>query len=337
MTHLCYTLEEASQRLNLSETVLVRLSQYFKVPQSAYEEAGYLSFKGDLSFSDQDIEFFRQVRERLLAGESLEEVKARIRYGHVSVPPAAPVAPAPAGPAPSVSRPALPAAQPAAPREVNPSPPAAMTAPLREVVDRAPFEEAARQSFDRYKQNHRYGLGRVFENMLKEVGVSREAKKKPFPAIKPLKSKAAESPEWEASPPASLPLPEPIGSSGMSGPETEAPRDSLLPFRPLRKQRTAAPPTQVSSPAVPAEKASMPQTSRPTSRPMRPPVPAEPAPQPASAPVFTEQRLEHSWDEIVGQSAHQPRALNNRLKDAAAHIRERALSQNQSRLRQKPL
>ena len=35
MTHLCYTLEEAAERLNLSETVLVRLSQYFKVPKAA--------------------------------------------------------------------------------------------------------------------------------------------------------------------------------------------------------------------------------------------------------------------------------------------------------------
>src|SRR4051794_19897343 len=79
MTHLCYTLEETADRLNLSETVLVRLSQYFKVPKSAYEDIGYLSFKGDLAFSDQDIAFFRQVKERLLAGENLEEVKGRMR------------------------------------------------------------------------------------------------------------------------------------------------------------------------------------------------------------------------------------------------------------------
>ncbi len=335
MTHLCYTLEEASERLNLSETMLVRLSQYFKVPQSAYEEAGYLSFKGDLSFSDQDIEFFRQVRERLLAGESLEEVKARIRYEHVTVPPTAPprspAASTPAEPAGPVARPAVPASQPvtpvvpASPRpDETPRATAPMTAPLREVVDRAPFEEAARQSFDRYKQNHRYGLGRVFENMLKEVGVSREARKKPFPAIKPLKSKAPEEPEWGASPP-SVPsaAEEPGPVPAMAPPDPGPPPDALLPFRALRKQRTATrPPMSRPAPSAtpPVEKA-----------------PPEQPPQPVSAPVFTEQRLEHSWDDIVGQSAHQPRALNNRLKDAAALIRERALSQNQSRLRQKPL
>ena len=86
MTHLCYTLDEAGKRLDMSETVLVRLSQFFKVPENAYEAAGYLSFKGDLLFSDQDIAFFRQVKERLLAGESLNDVKSRIRPDAIAAP-----------------------------------------------------------------------------------------------------------------------------------------------------------------------------------------------------------------------------------------------------------
>lgn len=48
---------------------------------------------------------------------------------------------------------------------------------MREIQDRQPYEKAAKQSFERYKSVHRTGLGRVFENMLKEVGVTRSEKK----------------------------------------------------------------------------------------------------------------------------------------------------------------
>ena len=250
MTHLCYTLDEAAERLNLSETVLVRLSQYFKVPQDAYEEIGTMSFKGDLGFSDQDLAFFRQVREHLLEGESLEEVKARIRYEHI---PAA--APQPPVQAQTYETPRTIDAQPidAQPVNVQPSQPAraaqqapmpqparpaanttGMSSPIREVIDRAPFEKAAQQNLAKYKESQRFGIGRVFENMLKEV-------QKPATMMQPLRmikeSFQNRSTGFNASP---QPAPQ-----SFAGPtynpddlDTEAvDRDSLLPFRPIRRNR----------------------------------------------------------------------------------------------------
>ncbi|MBY0403579.1 MAG: hypothetical protein K2X66_06740 [Cyanobacteria bacterium] len=85
MTELCYSLETAAEKLGVSETVLVRLSQYFKFPAHAYGDEGYLSFKGELTFSEQDLRFFRMVRERLLDGESLEEVKGNQKPRYLSI------------------------------------------------------------------------------------------------------------------------------------------------------------------------------------------------------------------------------------------------------------
>jgi hypothetical protein len=213
MTHLCYTLEEAAGRLNLSETVLVRLSQYFKVPRAAYEEAGYLSFKGDLVFSDQDIAFFRQVRERLLAGESLEEVKSRIRHEDAL-----------AGNSRREAAPPSRSAGAASPLPGEDSGRSAASEPgafplmgaLREIADRTPYEKAAEKSFERYKSMHRTGLGRVFENMLKEVGgMANKRASKPQP--KPMRAKAAEPVEENLS--GSRPVRE----------------DAILPFKSLRQ------------------------------------------------------------------------------------------------------
>ncbi|MBX2861391.1 MAG: hypothetical protein KTR14_09150, partial [Vampirovibrio sp.] len=81
MNSICYSLTEAAQRLEISETILVRLSQYFKVPEDGYDEEGYLSFKGDLLFMDDDLAFFRRVHEQLLAGKSLEAIKATVQPG----------------------------------------------------------------------------------------------------------------------------------------------------------------------------------------------------------------------------------------------------------------
>jgi hypothetical protein len=214
MTHLCYTLEEAAGRLNLSETVLVRLSQYFKVPKAAYEEVGYLSFKGDLVFSDQDIVFFRQVKERLLAGESLDEVKSRIRHEDVLAGTSRRDTAAP----PRGVGIAMPSAAPHVGGLAQPMAAASENFPLmgamREIVDRTPYEKAAEKSFERYKSMHRTGLGRVFENMMKEVG-GMANKRSPKPQPKPMRSKVAESSEE------SLP---------------GAPReDAILPFKSLRQ------------------------------------------------------------------------------------------------------
>ncbi len=78
MTDLIYSLEETAQKLGMSETVLVRLSQYFRIPQVAYEKEGYLSFKGELFFTYQDLVFFRQVHDRIVDGDSLSDIKAQI-------------------------------------------------------------------------------------------------------------------------------------------------------------------------------------------------------------------------------------------------------------------
>lgn len=80
MTQLCYSIEEAAKMVDMSEPVLVRLSQFFKVPESGYEDVGYLSFKGDLVFTDADIHFFKQVKERILQGETIETIRDRIRF-----------------------------------------------------------------------------------------------------------------------------------------------------------------------------------------------------------------------------------------------------------------
>ncbi len=208
MTHLCYTLEEAAQKLNMSETVLVRLSQYFKVPATAYESVGYLSFKGDLSFSDQDISFFRQVKERLLDGESLEEVKQRIRAeGGVESTPEFQsvlrggelerVQPEQAtqhinatgfnaeGASTEISenlrrKPTKEPVSGAAPS--SPS-------PMLELQNELPLKTQAEKDFQRYKGQHHAASSKVFQKMLKEVGPT-TAREPMFPTFKPVRPKA---------------------------------------------------------------------------------------------------------------------------------------------------
>lgn len=80
MTQLCYSIQEAANIIDMSEPVLVRLSQFFKVPENAYEDTGYLSFKGDLVFNDDDIHFFKQVKNRILQGETIETIRDRIQF-----------------------------------------------------------------------------------------------------------------------------------------------------------------------------------------------------------------------------------------------------------------
>lgn len=167
MTQLCYTLDEAAQALGLSETILVRLSQYFKIPAAAYDNVGYLSFKGDLVFMDADLQFFRQVKERLVTGESLEEVKQRIQS---QIPLNTALNPTPIN----------------GPQAVSGNP--ASSIELNEIEDTTPYKKAAEQSFERYKHtHHRSGLSRVFENMMKEVGSGQ--KKTATPQAKPMRNK----------------------------------------------------------------------------------------------------------------------------------------------------
>lgn len=195
MTHLCYTLEEAAEKLKLSETVLVRLSQYFKVPKAAYEEVGYLSFKGDLAFSEQDIAFFRQAKDHLVTGESLDDVKKRMHQASVAQPPQWTETPQPAS---SVHQHQAASGVPEAyAKEAESDPGLGSASPIREIQDRKPYEKAAEQSFERYKSMHRNGLTKVFSNMLKEVGVSASKKRSDAsltPGFRPLRDKQADKP-----------------------------------------------------------------------------------------------------------------------------------------------
>ncbi len=164
MTHVCYSLQEAADKLKLTETVLVRLSQYFKMPRSAYEASGYLSFKGDLAFAEPDLQFFVRVKERLLMGDTLEMVKRHVdSLGAVGQSMASVVPGNAAGDS---------GAQATANAGVPAMPSKMLDAPMREIQDRQPYEKAAEVSFERYKSVHRTGLGRVFESMLKEVGAT---------------------------------------------------------------------------------------------------------------------------------------------------------------------
>jgi hypothetical protein len=333
MTHLCYTLEETADRLNLSETVLVRLSQYFKVPKSAYEDIGYLSFKGDLAFSDQDIAFLRQVKERLLAGENLEEVKGRMRIEplealplrqpdsaaiqHATHASAANDATANAISAPeSTTTVAIPAALataaiPAALQESslppmtagdgNPEPyssrqerpqaalhPASTTshenapvpsdAPtpssslptgmegLLEVENSQSFQKAAEQSFERYKSQHRTGIGKIFEKMLKDVGNTASKQKATLAGLRSSRSHVGTHPNL-----------------------TEKKRHG---------------------------KASV--SEHPFSGAAEPDL----ANNPFAAGEF-------DWEAIISQATHQPRVLNSQLKNAALLLRKNALQQTE--------
>jgi hypothetical protein len=188
MIHLCYTLEEASEKLKLTETVLVRLSQYFKVPRGAYEASGYLSFKGDLAFTEADIEFFRQAKERLLLGESLEVIKNRVREQEQQS------AQAGCSTGTGAFSEYLVDTQNAVEPKMEAPQPLADLKPLHEIQGREPYEKAAEVSFERYKSVHRTGLGRVFENMLKEVGANRSDDKNPevSPNFRPLRPKTSQ-------------------------------------------------------------------------------------------------------------------------------------------------
>jgi hypothetical protein len=180
MTQICYSLEEAAQKLNLSETILVRLSQYFKVPAAAYEEAGYLSFKGDLLFSEPDLAFFRRVKECLVAGDSLEQAKQKVQ------PPA------------SVS--------------VQPLEKSLETSQagqeLQEIQNPALYQKTAERDFARYKSANRPSISRVFENMLKEVNHTvSPVKKSALPEAKPMRQKTALSGAQRQSTPSEKLLP----------------------------------------------------------------------------------------------------------------------------------
>jgi len=290
MTNICYTLEEAAEKLNLSETVLVRLSQYLKMPRSAYEEAGYLSFKGDLSFGEQDLAFFQKVKERLLMGESLDDVKSRIPQKTTSI------LSEPAEPAlPQAEVPNLADSSPSEPKEQEPSLLGGSSVELTgelpamsEIKDRKPYEKAAEKSFERYKSKHRSTLGKVFENMLKEVGGPKTGRRSETvtPAFRPMRNQAHENAE------------------GQEGREITglAREDARLPF-----VRSFTPEGDSPSPQVGYHPDSIAKKFGTT------PQPAKPIPSHAI------------WQPMIQQAAQKPRTLNIQLKNAALLLRQQTL------------
>lgn len=153
MAELCYPLEAAAAKLKISETVLLRLSQVFKIPEGAYAETGYLSFKGDLLFQDDDLSFIKQVKDRLLAGETLEQVRQDLGERPVSKPYAG-----------------LPKGSPQAASLDGKAASLPLHEGLSEILDPLPYSLEAEKALSRYKRDHQVGGGKVFERLLKEEG-----------------------------------------------------------------------------------------------------------------------------------------------------------------------
>lgn len=171
ITTLLYGLDQAAVRLGLSETVLVRLSQYFRTPQSAYEDVGSLSFKGELLFSDADLLFFSRVRDRIVMGDSLETIKSQVRRAPADAHGLSEVSPAHA-PSQVSPRPVFSGAFPwAAAGEALEPAPAPLPAP--------PLRELGRQSFARYKQTRAQGGRAIFAAMANRLGGAASADGKP--------------------------------------------------------------------------------------------------------------------------------------------------------------
>ena len=294
MTVVFYNLEEAAEQLKLSETVLVRLSQYFKVPQLAYEQSGYLSFKGDLVFSAQDLAFFAQIKERLVLGESLDGIKDELsQYPHtqwVAVLTGKPdvdcVIPAD-GPATGTLDVTTLGLEPEILGGVSQALPGELP-PMREIQGRQPYEKAAAQSFERYKSMHRNSLGKVFENMLKEVG-SPAGDIRPataLPGFRPLRPKSVE---------------------GTSVPKTaKTPqREALLPFQRV-SQSSAFVRGGLNAAKLTEQKSFSASTNTSSSS------------------------NDAVWEGMIQQATNTPRTLNIALKNAAQLLRARTLGQNSS-------
>jgi len=346
LTSLFYSLDEAARELNISETVLVRLSQTLRVPESAYEETGYLSFRGDLSFTDHDISFFRQVKQRLLAGETLEDVKRRIN-------------PSPEALAHTINEPASFAqtlAQTPEPPPTLQRPMATVPThplPLQEVVQSTPedVETLANKNFERYKHQARPGSFKVFQNMLAEVTKSRQKpaiepvsakplkpradenqpEKRILPRIEPMRSRLHAT-QTQALPQA--PTPEPLPKSppiddfypsGDAEEETRYSEEAYADYDPTPripkfeglfgggKNKPAR-----KAPKARREEREERYTSRPEAPAPAPPTPS--APHPVGSP----------WENLIRESNKDPRELSLHLKTAAQVLREKALKQGKT-------
>lgn len=177
---VCHTLEEASQRLNLSETVLVRLSQYFKVPASAYDSVdglslGGLSFKDDPLFMESDLAFFRELKERLVSGETLESLKRRPPHPLPATVPSK--RPSSSSDTPITINAALRHAEQSRNEDTPgnlgassiPPPEKLQKASIRQIDNPQLFSKVAERNFKHYKHQNGVGIGQVFKKILNGI------------------------------------------------------------------------------------------------------------------------------------------------------------------------
>jgi hypothetical protein len=76
--YVIFPVKEASKQLGLPESVLLRLSQFFKVPEEYYQKDSHQLMTGDIAFNDAEIRFFQEVHKRILLGEDLESIKTAL-------------------------------------------------------------------------------------------------------------------------------------------------------------------------------------------------------------------------------------------------------------------
>ena len=309
MTNLFYSLDEAARELDISETVLVRLSQTLRVPETAYEETGYLSFKGDLSFSDHDISFFRQVKQRLLAGETLEDIKRRIHNPE--------------------------------PLQVPQPPQTKEAPPLNEVVQDTPddVDALADKNFARYKHQNRPGTLKVFQNMLTELAKGQPKPKPQAPTAKPAEKRIL--PRIESFSP-----PQDIADEGINDlfpaqntlPEDYTQHDptpripklpSLFGSGEKKKQKKAPKcPESVLYEDIPEETSE--EVFKPAKTTQKPYASAPSAPELEYEPPTAFTQFTSPWEGLIRESARDSRDLSIHLKTAAQVLREKALKQGKT-------
>jgi len=198
-THICYGLEEAAAQLQLSESILLRLSQFFRVPSDAYEDVGSMSFKPDPVFYEAEMTFFLEVKKRLLAGETLQQLKKNpprlkksfpqpeiIKNNHNTV--------ASQVKKPGLASPSLRSGTPLSntlnslnrkqrdtskpqgtePAEMFPQANSIASSELREIPgDEHTLSRVADDRFKQYKKkNGGFGLKKVFQKLLKDLGMT---------------------------------------------------------------------------------------------------------------------------------------------------------------------
>lgn len=297
MSYLCYSLDEAAKQLGMSETVLFRLSQFLKIPASAYDDVGYIAFNGDLSFNDSDLSFFKQVKERLLKGETLETIKQRMKGASSSVT-------APAYQATEMGE------QSSAIATIEPP-----TAPLNTIETVSHLKKEAAKTFNRYKVQARPRLNQVFQNLAQQItdnlkqNMLNTTSKPVTPAASILKNMPTE-PLWH---------PETIHPAARQGQNNPANPSSPVQQAPIVKE-------PIARPEIPAQGNPYPWQIQPETK-------TEPNLTNASVETSTQATAEvdfdSPWVDIIQAASQSPRSLNVRLRAAAQTLRQKALYQIQ--------